>query len=129
MDTARFDELMELGRNELVGMIDDLEAKNVELENSYEKLAEAFDDLNVQNNYHCAKNVELYKHNELLEQQLNHVEAMLTDVQADKFRLREELEIVRNCAVRYLDAEDMVAKRTCDKELLKALAAINGEGV
>jgi hypothetical protein len=48
----------------------------------------------------------------------------LKALEAKNEELEKKLEIVRDCAVRYLDAEDMAAKRTCDKELLKALAAI-----
>jgi predicted nucleic acid-binding Zn-ribbon protein len=36
-------------------------------------------------------------------------------------RLREDYNKLRDAAVRYLDAEDMAAKKTCDKELLTIL--------
>ena len=39
-----------------------------------------------------AKNVELEKHNEMLAHQLKYARKILTDVQADKFKLRGNLE-------------------------------------
>jgi hypothetical protein len=36
-------------------------------------------------------------------------------------RLKEEIEELRNCAVRFFDAEDMGAVRTCRKELLEII--------
>lgn len=40
-----------------------------------------------------AKNAELEKHNKMLAHQLKYAENILTDVQADKFKLRGNLEI------------------------------------
>lgn len=65
MDDTRFDESIWISRNELVFTIEELEAKNVELE----------------------------KNNVMLAHQLKYAETILKEVQADKFKLREKLNI------------------------------------
>lgn len=46
------------------------------------------------------KNAELEKHNEMLAHQLKYAETILTEVQADKFKLRGKLEIA-DSVIRY----------------------------
>lgn len=57
---------------------------------------------------------------------LTHSE-IIKDVRARLKVAVDNVETLRNSAVRYLDAEDMAAKRTCDKELLSTLEKIKAK--
>lgn len=72
-----------------------------------------------------AKNGELEKHIEILSHQLKYAETILTEVQADKFKLRVNLEIVKDVLSHIYETSD---DKDSSREAKQALAAINGEG-
>lgn len=72
-----------------------------------------------------AKNGELEKRNGMLAHQLKYAETILTEVQADKFKLREKLEIACE-ALEWISKTEMHAP--IKYRATKALAAINKTG-
>jgi small-conductance mechanosensitive channel len=73
------------------------DAKIAELEKKLEEAEKAFEDkkraLNSAINMWDIETKKLEKHNEMLAHQLKYAETILTDVQADKFKLRGKLKI------------------------------------
>ena len=74
---------------------------------------------------YCSKCVMLYYESGTLENE--DLKELIQSIESKIKELEAQNEKLRNACVMYLDAQDWLAKVSCDKELMKTLKEIKGE--